>query len=495
MGRKRKWAKTLIARFRLGDQMRYTLKPADTGGGGGGGAFDGPAELPRVQVDTTYSTPTGTTWVVNSGDNLQTALNSAALNDIIQVAAGATFTGNFTLPNKTSGSGWIYIVSSALGSLPAAGTRVGTGDASNMPHLVVGSGSILAADNAAHHYRFVGIHVSPTTGTYLNALVDLSGSGSQANLPHHIIFDRCYLHGDATNGTRRAIALNCATAAVVDSYISDCKEVGADTQAIGGWNGPGPFKIQNNYLEGAGENVMFGGAAATITDLIPSDIEIIRNHFFKPLTWMVGHPSYGGTHWSVKNIFELKNAQRVLVEGNHFEHCWQDGQVGFAIVFTVRSNAGVNPWAVVQDVTFRHNVLRSSASGINIMGIDDTYESGGAQRFSIHNNLILDIDSATWGGDGILFQLIRAANSVTIAHNTCRCTGHVVSADYEASSGFDYEYNISPHNTYGVFGSGQGTGTACLNYYYPGYVFVGNVLADHPEQESSYPANNYFPNV
>ena len=26
-----------------------------------------------------------------------------------------------------------------------------------------------------------------------------------------------------------------------------------------GWNGPGPFLIENNYLEAAGENIMFGG--------------------------------------------------------------------------------------------------------------------------------------------------------------------------------------------------------------------------------------------
>ena len=48
--------------------------------------------------------------------------------------------------------------------------------------------------------------------------------------------------------------------AVVDSHLADFKEEGADSQAIAGWSGPGPFKIANNYLEAAGENVMFGGA-------------------------------------------------------------------------------------------------------------------------------------------------------------------------------------------------------------------------------------------
>src|SRR5439155_6309552 len=97
------------------------------------------------------------------------------------------------------------------------------------------------------------------------------------DLPHHIVFDRCYLHGDPTKGARRGIAMNSRYAAVIDSYLSDFKEVGADSQAIDGWNGPGPFKIVNNYLEGAGENVMFGGTDPSIADLVPSDIEIRHN--------------------------------------------------------------------------------------------------------------------------------------------------------------------------------------------------------------------------
>ena len=58
-----------------------------------------------------------------------------------------------------------------------------------------------------------------------------------------------------------------------------------DTQAIGGWNGPGPYLIENNYLEAAGENVMFGGADPTIPNLVPSDITLRLNHLIKPRSW------------------------------------------------------------------------------------------------------------------------------------------------------------------------------------------------------------------
>src|SRR4029450_1711251 len=72
---------------------------------------------------------------------------------------------------------------------------------------------------------------------------------------------------------------------VLNSYISDIKSVNADSQAINGYNGAGPFTIENNYLEAAGENVLFGGADPAVTNLVPSDIVLRRNHLFKPLQW------------------------------------------------------------------------------------------------------------------------------------------------------------------------------------------------------------------
>ena len=97
--------------------------------------------------------------------------------------------------------------------------------------------------------------------------------------------------------------MNSASTEVLNSYISDVHGRGYDTQAICTWNGPGPFKIINNYLEAAGENVMFGGSPAAIPNLVPTDIEIRNNYFFKPLSWYVNDPSYAGIRWSVRNLF------------------------------------------------------------------------------------------------------------------------------------------------------------------------------------------------
>ena len=81
-------------------------------------------ELPRVLVDTTYASPTrGTLIRVRAAGDLQAALDASRPGDVIELQAGATFTGNFVLPRK-AGTDWIYIRSSAHALLPEPGTRV-----------------------------------------------------------------------------------------------------------------------------------------------------------------------------------------------------------------------------------------------------------------------------------------------------------------------------------------------------------------------------------
>src|SRR4029450_1082596 len=124
------------------------------------------------------------------------------------------------------------------------------------------------------------------------------GSSAQHALfqvPHDLEIDRSYIHGDPVNGHKRCVALNSASTTVSNSYIADCKRIGQDAQAIAGWNGPGPFTITNNYLEGAGENLMFGGADPTIQGLVPADIQVTDNHLAKPLRWRKEDPEFEGT--------------------------------------------------------------------------------------------------------------------------------------------------------------------------------------------------------
>src|SRR5262245_46396234 len=111
------------------------------------------SEPPRVFLDTTYIPPTGQTINVAAGGDLQAAINQAQFGDVVVLQAGATFTGNFTLPNKT-GTGWITIRSSTTDANLPLGTRVTPAASSLMPKIVSpNSDPALQTAVGAHHFR------------------------------------------------------------------------------------------------------------------------------------------------------------------------------------------------------------------------------------------------------------------------------------------------------------------------------------------------------
>jgi hypothetical protein len=444
--------------------------------------------------------PTGRRIAVAGGPNgaraLQAAFDQAKAGDVIALESGATFVGNFTIPKKAATPpGWIVVRPSSPDSeLPPPGTRMTPERATRLPKIVSPNADpVLNAGAGAHHFRFVGVEVTitPESKTIYDLIrLGASEQNSPEQVPHDLVFDRCYIHGSPQSDVRRGIALNSASTAVIDSYISDIHEQGADSQAICGWNGPGPFKIVGNYLEGAGENVMFGGADPNIPNLVPSDIEFRRNHCFKPLSWKKDHSTYRGKQWSVKNLFELKNARRVLVNGNVFENNWAHAQDGFAILFTVRNQEGTAPWSVVEDINFSNNVVSHTAAGISILGRDYNSPSEQTKRIKISNNLFYDVGGKQWGHNGRFLQLTETID-VTVDHNTVFHTGTVITAHGKPNAGFVFTNNLMAHNEYGVIGDDVGTGNPTLSRYFPGAVFKKNVIAGG--RGSYYPAENFFP--
>jgi hypothetical protein len=459
-----------------------------------GATAAGPA-LPREFVDTTILPSSGRIISIPSGGNLQAAIDEARPGDEIVLQAGVQYKGPFTLPNKKEGSGWITIRSSSVGKdFPPPGSRVQPSTASMMATLVSSRYGVILAERRAHHFRFIGIEMKPTDGAFLQDVVLLGDNteGAVEDLPHHVILDRCFLHGDPKKGSRRGVVMNGRHLAVIDSYLSGFREDGQDSQAVAGWGGSGPFKVVNNVLQGAGENILFGGGDPAIRDLVPSDIEIRGNYVAKPLAWKPGEPEHDGGNWQVKILFELKNARRVLVDGNIFEYNWQRPGYGFAITFTVRNERGHSPWAVIEDVTFTNNIVRHSPSGINIMGVDDRYSpSGQGKRILIRNNVFDDINGPRWGGKGRLFQLLRGTKDVVIEHNTAFHTGHVLMAEGDPHEGFVYRYNIMPHND-GMEGAETGPGMRTLQRHFPGSIVMHNVFIGGERER--YPEGNFFTN-
>ena len=429
--------------------------------------------------------------VVAAGGNLQAALNQAQPGQVIQVQAGATFDGNFILPVKT-GTGTITVrTSTPDAQLPPAGTRIGPTHESLLPTLrSPNSMPALRTAAGARGWRLLGLRfVAPDSYDAVSL-----GDGAQrdrALVPSDLVLDRVIIRGDATKGQKRGIALNSANTQILNSYIAGIRFVGQESQAIACWNGPGPFLIENNYIEAAAIGILFGGAVPAIDQLVPADITIRRNHIMRPVSWR-------GTTWMVKNLLELKNARNVQITGNLLENNWEKDQSGFALVFTPRAS-GTAPWTAVENVRVENNIVRHSGSAINVVGYDNLATTRQLRGLVIRNNLFTDISGANWGGTGIFLQIGDEAADVHVEHNTVMQTGHVVSvyggtaSAPRVSTGFRFVSNIVKHNAYGIYGNAVGTGNPAIAKYLPASVIVGNVLAGG--NANVYPAGNVFPTV
>jgi len=156
--------------------------------------------------------------------NVQSAIDAASPGDLILLRAGETFTGNLVLRAKSSSStSYITIRSDApLGDLPAVGVRLipegraGANVSSGQLARLIGSpidraAPVIRTEPGAHHYQFqfLDIDGASSQGYYtLIALGQNSSSQNSSNAPHHLTFDRVYVHGDAEVGIQRGFALD-----------------------------------------------------------------------------------------------------------------------------------------------------------------------------------------------------------------------------------------------------------------------------------------------
>lgn len=509
--------------------------------------YDGPAELPLVYIQTAMAnTPApGTTTTVNAGGDLQSALNNANCGDTIAVQAGATFTGVFTFPVKSCDDDhWIIVRTSASDSLlPAEGNRLtpcyagvssmpgrpafNCGSTANVLAKLVmsesGSGPIVFA-TGANHYRIIGLEITRTVGSgIVYALASTITNGTTNNL----IFDRVWMHGTAQDDTKKGIELQGSSyVSLIDSFATDmhCVSItGActDPSVIGGGVGNpiGPFKIVDNFLEASGENILFGGAQSSTT---PADIEIRLNHFFKPLTWLKGQPGYvggsNGNPFIVKNLLELKNAQRVLVEANIMEDNWGGfSQNGYGILLTAKNQAGAGdtnlcPICLVTDVTIRYNTMSHVGAGLQIANVlsDNLGGALDGERFSIHDLIVDDIDPVTYDGSGRLAEIMTVPGTallrnVWLNHITAFPSGLMSVGDTTNTKIANFLFNNSIVNagTYPVWSTGGGTAN-CAYYDKPmttftgcfsPYAFSNNAIIATPSgyPSSLWPSGNFFP--
>jgi hypothetical protein len=493
--------------------------------------------LPQATVDLTMpiqgtsTCPTLTTGSncirnVPAGDavNFQKAINAATCGDTIVLVAGSTYSGNFTVPQTTctNNSGWIFIVSGALASLPKPNHRVGPSNVSNMAKVSTPNTNpafwFLANSN---HWRLVGLEITTSfvnTGATVYNLV-LAGTDASAQLltstslmPSYLIFDRIYIHGLSNTNVTRGLYLDLGNVALVDS---DCREIhynGSDSQCLSSTQGPGPFLVQNNYIEAAGENVMFGGADPVITNMIPSDATIVGNVFSKNLTWEGQGAPY---NWVVKNLFETKNVQRVLLDGNVFVNTWVAAQYEAIIIRSVNQSGGCT-WCSSLDITITNNIIQHAPMAFVIAPIlSPAYPSIPTGRVLIQNNLMLDISCTAQGaGIGELFMLSTEdspylMHDIVIDHNTgfndpatSGCVGYgsallTISQDNGYTNhmtNLQLTNNIANYGATGIVGQGLAQGTPALATYAPGYSYNQNVFINTTGTSSgfTFPSGTFY---
>jgi hypothetical protein len=294
-----------------------------------------------------------------------------------------------------------------------------------------------------------------------------------ATQPDHVTLDAVAIVAGEQGG-HRGIAAHGSHITVIRSHISNFWEIGRDSQAFWANNGPGPYLLEDNYLEASGENILFGGDSVRIPNLVPSDITIRGNDIVKPLAWKTEK------HGSVKNSIEFKNARRVLLENNGIDGNWPDQQSGHTIVLTPRNQYGDCPWCTVDDVTIRNNVLVNTfgagAAAINILGTDDKAVSGQIRRVVIEGNYFRDARNGLLVQRGVQDALIVRRNSFPAI------TGSLIQFDGKDASGapllvtpLTLEQNVFRAGAYGLTAPGM-QGSSVLKVWATPFSVLGNVI-------------------
>ena len=308
---------------------------------------------------------------------------------------------------------------------------------------------------------------------------------------------------------------------MVKKYTASVVGGGLGGTANSGW---GVYKIVNNHLEAAAEGILFGGAGGPpltpggCTIMVncnldvPTDIEVRGNYFFKPQAWNGNTTVPSGAGWPIaKNGFEMKIGARALFEGNVIENTWYGAQVGWCWSTAPKNQSGgsplhgVAPTALTNDFTYRYNYCYNVAYGIGLYQSMDSGCTGtpgcqaqGANRISIHDNLIDDLNLGTLSsqsaGDGMAFTAaqdstgngLNQINNVNISHNTIsKAIRYAFGLGANTTGQFHswtFQNNIFYYGNFGVGSNPSISGCSTTNSFFQilnSCMGVGGWTADH----------------
>ncbi len=526
--------------------------------------YDNPK--PMVLGATIFNVPAGADPVAN-GAAFRTALANAQCGDTIVLTAGAeyeTYTypnsvvgEPFKLTNKTTGcngteSDYITIRTSNISDLPAEGSRVGLEHMSAMAKLVTGNNySVLKFMPGAHHWKIVGIEFRNTLAAsqkgHTPNLVDGDDNTPLGLEPKNIIFDRSIFHPieDITQpdsdfrSANRGIHLDGVNITIKNSYFSNftgkyynSNEM-IDTEAILIISGPGPYLIENNFLEAWFNNIFTGGGGAPSTntailstgataseavfsntsnldvgDLVAFKMPVGENKTARVTAINGNLVSYkgegpsalvssplapGGAAWDGSapgNITIIRNTFHKRPEWEKFGICKSYYEVKSAIGLviegntflgascnligiTVRNQNGTTPWTTVKNVKISNNIFK--AKGYFTIALSDEYRTiENGQNVEISNNIVNSINTQYY------FILGKSGNNIKIFHNTVRNVNTTPSgmmlgiSNTLPAEGLVFKDNIISYGNYGLACSDDVNISGC----WPGYSTSNNVIID-----------------
>lgn len=426
--------------------------------------FDG---IPMWEPTLLYFT--GVTFDVDTPGELTTALASCADEDIIEQAAGATVSGVQFEQRNRGDSGWVLWRTSAWASLPAAGERLASGDFGNLANLrcnTAASQQVVYTAAGSRGWYHLGVHFTRTPSNWtpsatlvtwgVNAGSPLSGN-NPVNVPRYLVMDRCRASnpytGHNTSFARRWISCAAEYWRVKQCHAAGFVEPGTDSQVILMTNSPGRFLLDDNYLQGMTENILFGGTTqplGTNGHVCVNGNGIVRGNWFdKDTAWFadnVSIPGKGIVSTTSKNGEESKAVELLVSEGNIFTNHSGSGQQHWE-VWTCKPQAEAeNNWVYNRNITIRYQTYRNGTNGTFNLATGRSatqYNPVGAQRLefchSINESPAFALGShAIQLGVGVMTGGVRICQFHSLHHLTFRGASTMFSfAPPNTSAGVD----------------------------------------------------------
>lgn len=229
-------------------------------------------------------------------------------------------------------------------------------------------------------------------------------------------------------GNPSAVAIGCVnvTAGSISSVENSNNFGSFNTEgcnAVIAGQGPGPYKVENNHIEGAGLTWHFddGGGSTRVR----GDYTWHHNYVHFPLRYLYApwNTASDGLFYSVRQPLEWKSGQRADISGNIFDTTYDnnDTVAGFITITSVAGQGDTD--FNIHDNTFKH--------GPNVFQLPDI-TAGGANvmtppfaRIAVKNNLAYDIDGAFYyspevvaGGNSWYFEGPSGVEDFVIDHNS-----------------------------------------------------------------------------